>query len=112
LLGTVPDEELAARIGRTARAVRLIEDAPGHPHGGGPAPPGTPGERTGGNRSVCTIGQRLFTDGVTRPVYEDDRGQFIEEDGERVDGVWLVPEEDQADTPITVDGSEGYDDGR
>jgi hypothetical protein len=24
-----------------------------------------------------TIGQRLFTDGVTRPVYEDERGQFI-----------------------------------
>jgi hypothetical protein len=38
-----------------------------------------------------TIGHRLFTDGVTRPVYEDEHGQFIEEDGERVDGVWLVP---------------------
>jgi hypothetical protein len=48
------------------------------------------------------IGHRLFTDGVTRPVYEDERGQFIEEDGERIDGVWLVPEEDQADTPIIL----------
>jgi hypothetical protein len=47
-------------------------------------------------------GHRLFTDGVTRPVYQDERGQFIEEDGERVDGVWLVPEEDGADTPVFV----------
>ena len=37
------------------------------------------------------------------PVYEDERGQFIEEDGERVDGVWLVPEEDRADTPVIVE---------
>jgi len=29
-----------------------------------------------------TIGHRLFTDGVARPVYQDGRGQFIEEDGE------------------------------
>ena len=54
------------------------------------------------------IGHRLFTDGLTRPVYEDERGQFIEEDGERVDGVWLVPEEDGADTPIIVDRPEGH----
>ena len=39
-------------------------------------------------------GYRLFTDGLTRPVYEDERGQFIVEDGERIDGVWLVPEDD------------------
>jgi hypothetical protein len=50
-----------------------------------------------------TIGHRLFADGVTRPVYEDERGQFILEDGERVDGEWLVPEEDQADTPVIVE---------
>jgi hypothetical protein len=50
-----------------------------------------------------TIGQRLFTDGATRPVYEDERGQFIEEDGERIDGVWLVSEEDRADTPTIVE---------
>jgi hypothetical protein len=50
-----------------------------------------------------TIGPRLFTDGVTRPVYEDERGQFIEENGERIDGVWLVPEEDQANTPVIVE---------
>jgi hypothetical protein len=49
------------------------------------------------------IGQRLFTDGVPPPIYEDERGQFIEEEGERIDGVWLVPEEDQADTPVIVE---------
>jgi len=48
------------------------------------------------------IGHRAFTDGVTRPVYEDERGQFKMVDGERVDGVWLVPEEDGADTPVVV----------
>ena len=50
-----------------------------------------------------TIGRRLFTDGVPRPVYEAERGQFIEEDGERIDGIWLVPEEDQADTLVIVE---------
>jgi hypothetical protein len=49
------------------------------------------------------IGHRLFMDGVARPVHEDERGQFIEEDGERVDGVWLVPEEDGPDTPVIVE---------
>jgi hypothetical protein len=48
------------------------------------------------------IGRRLFTDGITRPIFEDERGQFIEEGGEWVDGVWLLPEEDQADTPVIV----------
>jgi hypothetical protein len=41
---------------------------------------------------------RSFSDGVTRPV-----GQFIEDDGERIDGVWLRPEEDGADTPVIVE---------
>lgn len=35
---------------------------------------------------------------TTRPVFEDDRGQFIIEDGERVDGVWLLP----ADEAVSV----------
>jgi hypothetical protein len=47
--------------------------------------------------------QGAATDGVTRPAYEDERGQFIEEGRERVDGVWPVPEEGQADTPVIVD---------
>jgi hypothetical protein len=33
-----------------------------------------------------TIGHRLFTDGVTRPVYQDERGQFIKDDGEQISG--------------------------
>jgi hypothetical protein len=52
--------------------------------------------------SERVIGYRLFTDGLTRPVYEDERGQFVVEDGERIDGVWLVPEDDGADTPLIV----------
>jgi hypothetical protein len=39
------------------------------------------------------IGERLFTDGITRPVYEDEHGQFVLEDGERIDGIWLVADE-------------------
>jgi hypothetical protein len=37
------------------------------------------------------IGQRLFTDGVTRPVYLDPAGKqyVVGPDGERVYGVWL-----------------------
>jgi hypothetical protein len=53
-------------------------------------------------------GRQLFTDGVPRPVYEDERGQFIEEDDERIDGVWLVPEEDLADTPVVVEGQRNW----
>jgi hypothetical protein len=48
------------------------------------------------------IGRLLFTDGLTRPVYEDERGQSVVEDGERIDGVWLVPEDDRANTPLIV----------
>jgi len=49
------------------------------------------------------IGLRPFTDGATQPVYGDERGQFIEENGEQVDGAWMVPEEDQADEPVIVE---------
>jgi hypothetical protein len=52
--------------------------------------------------SERVIGHRLFTDGLTWPVYDDERGQFIVEDGERIDGVWLVPEDDGADTPLIL----------
>ena len=36
---------------------------------------------------------RLFTDGVTRPIYQDEQGQYVLEDGERIDGVFLPREE-------------------
>jgi hypothetical protein len=44
------------------------------------------------------IGQRRFTDGVTRPVYEDERGQYIVEDGLRIDG-YGCPLKEEADVP-------------
>jgi hypothetical protein len=45
-----------------------------------------------------TIGERLFVDGITRPVYEDDRGQYVlDDDRQRVDGVWFL-----ADEPILI----------
>jgi hypothetical protein len=36
----------------------------------------------------------------------DERGQFIVEDGERIDGVWLTPEE-EADVPLVVSAGPG-----
>jgi hypothetical protein len=53
------------------------------------------------------IGRRLFTDGLTRPVFEDDRGQFVVDDGERIDGLFLVTEEDAANTPLIVPNQDG-----
>jgi hypothetical protein len=53
------------------------------------------------------IGQRQFTDGATRPVYEDERGQYVLDDGEWIDGIWLVPIEDAADVPLVVRGPGG-----
>jgi hypothetical protein len=41
-------------------------------------------------RRPVAIGHRAFTDGVARPVYEEERRRFIVEVGERIDGVWLL----------------------
>jgi hypothetical protein len=38
----------------------------------------------------------------TRPAYEDESGQYIVVDGERIDDVWLVPEEHPANAPVLV----------
>jgi hypothetical protein len=57
-------------------------------------------------RDRIVIGHRLFVDGTVRPVYQDDRGQFIIEDGERIEGVFIVPEDDAADAPLLVRKSE------
>jgi hypothetical protein len=47
------------------------------------------------------LGERLFTDGSTRPVFEAPDGrQYVEDDGERVWGIWLPP----ADELVTVPG--------
>ncbi len=37
------------------------------------------------------IGEREFTDGIVRLVYEDDQGQYVlDADGQPVRGVWLL----------------------
>jgi hypothetical protein len=48
------------------------------------------------------IGELEFTDGVRRTVYEDERGQYVESDGERVYGLWLLPDEYDGDLPLVV----------
>jgi hypothetical protein len=49
------------------------------------------------------IDHRLFVDGITRPVYVDEAGQqYVLEDGQCIDGLFLVPEEDGADVPLIV----------
>jgi hypothetical protein len=53
-------------------------------------------------RDRIVIGHRLFVDGAVRPTYQDDRGQYVLDDGERIDGLFIVPEEDQADGPLIV----------
>jgi hypothetical protein len=41
------------------------------------------------------IGCRHFVDGTCRPVFEGSTGQYIlDEDGERIPGCWLVPEDE------------------
>jgi hypothetical protein len=46
------------------------------------------------------IGYREFADGTCRPVFEDASGQYIVgEDGERIFGYWLVPEEEEPGSP-------------
>ena len=41
------------------------------------------------------VAYTTFTDGVLRPVCEDERGQFvIDEDGCRIRGVWCIPLEE------------------
>ncbi|HZZ80167.1 MAG TPA: hypothetical protein VFE62_16755 [Gemmataceae bacterium] len=44
-------------------------------------------------------GERLFTDGVIRPVFLDNhhRQYVIDDDGERVYGIWIYREEDHPD---------------
>jgi hypothetical protein len=57
---------------------------------------------------VRVLGYRSFTDGSTRLVYADARGQYVfDDDGNRVYGVYLVPEEEWADVPVIVDCADG-----
>ena len=51
------------------------------------------------------VGHVLLADGQSRPVYEDESGQFVlTDDGEPIYGVWFVPREECA-MPVIVDGS-------
>jgi hypothetical protein len=54
-------------------------------------------ERTGGQENLP---QFCGLPAFTRPAFQDERGQFIKEDGERTDAVWLGTDEDNADTPV------------
>jgi hypothetical protein len=50
------------------------------------------------------IGDRLFVDGTRRPIYEDAHGQYVlDDDRERVYGVYLIAEDDGCDPPVIVE---------
>ena len=45
-------------------------------------------------------GYREFVEGTCRPIYEDAQGQYVlDEDCERVHGVYLLREDDGCDAP-------------
>jgi hypothetical protein len=49
------------------------------------------------------IGHREFVDGTRRPIYRDEQGQYVlDDDGERVYGVWLIPEVGSYELPLIV----------
>jgi hypothetical protein len=55
---------------------------------------------------IPIIRYREFTDGSMRPVYEDGRRQYaIDDDGFKVYGVWLIPEEEPP-APLIVPADE------
>ena len=52
------------------------------------------------------IGDCHFADGAMRPIYDDGRRQHVRDDnGFRVYGVWLIPE-DEPDLPLIVPAKE------
>ena len=55
------------------------------------------------------MGYREFVEGIRRPIYEDAQGQYVLDDnGERVSGVYLIPEEERCDLPVIVEqGAQG-----
>jgi hypothetical protein len=51
------------------------------------------------------IGYREFVDGTRRPIYLDAQRQYVlDDEAERVCGVYLIPEEECCDQPVIVDG--------
>jgi hypothetical protein len=59
------------------------------------------------SRTVTILGFVLFTDGVRRPVYADRDRQFVVVDGEKVYGLFLIPEEEWFAVPLVVTLPEG-----
>jgi hypothetical protein len=52
------------------------------------------------------IGHCQFADGAMRPIYDDGKRQYVfDDDGYRVYGVWLIPE-DEPDLPLIVPAGE------
>jgi hypothetical protein len=48
------------------------------------------------------VGHCQFADGAMRPVYDEGKRQYvIDDDGYKVHGVWLIPE-DEPDLPLIV----------
>jgi len=47
------------------------------------------------------VGQRSFTDGTNRDVCLDSDGRqyVLDDDGQRVDGVWIFSKEEYVDPP-------------
>jgi hypothetical protein len=51
------------------------------------------------------ISYRNFVDGTRRPIYDDGRMQYvINDEGERVHGIFMIPEEERCDLPVIVEG--------
>ena len=48
------------------------------------------------------MGHCRFVEGAFRPVYADDEGQYLLEDGKRIDGLFLDPDQ-VLDQPLIVD---------
>ena len=52
------------------------------------------------------IGYRQFVDGTRRPDYLDAKGQYVlDDDGERVYGVRLIPEAECCDLAVIVNAT-------
>jgi hypothetical protein len=50
------------------------------------------------------IGYQHFVDGTRRPIYLDAKGPYVlDDEAERVYGVYLIPEEECCDSPVIVE---------
>ena len=50
--------------------------------------------------SEHVIGRARFVDGTTQPIYLDRERQYVLDEGERVYGLFILPEEDRCDAPV------------